>query len=165
MAHLASGSAAEQAQRDGRLLFISSGYFACHWCHVMQRESFRNPDIAALLNRFTVPVKVDRELQPALDAQLIEFVRETRGHAGWPLNVFLTPEGFPLLGLVYAPPGTSWCWCRTCNAPGARIRELSRLARAAAQELHGQDGATQGAAATGRGPAGGLRGGPVGGGR
>ncbi len=93
-----------QAQQEGKLLFISSGYFACHWCHVMQRESFRNPGIAALLNRFTIPVKLDRELQPALDAQLLAFVRKTRGHAGWPLNVFLTPEGYPLLGLVYAQP-------------------------------------------------------------
>ena len=130
----------QEAQRDGRLLFISSGYFACHWCHVMQRESFRNPDIAALLNRFTVPVKVDRELQPALDAQLIEFVRETRGHAGWPLNVFLTPEGFPLLGLVYAPPEDFLVLVQNLQrAWRAESAELSRLARAAAQELHGQD--------------------------
>ncbi|HEY9149971.1 MAG TPA: DUF255 domain-containing protein [Gammaproteobacteria bacterium] len=129
-----------EAQRDGRLLFISSGYFACHWCHVMQRESFRNPDIAALLNRLTVPVKVDRELQPALDAQLIEFVRETRGHAGWPLNVFLTPEGFPLLGLVYAPPEDFLVLVQNLQrAWRAESAELSRLARAAAQELHGQD--------------------------
>lgn len=129
-----------EAQREGRLLFISSGYFACHWCHVMQRESFRNPDIAALLNRFTVPVKVDRELQPALDAQLIEFVRETRGHAGWPLNVFLTPEGFPLLGLVYAPPEDFLVLVQNLQrAWRAEPAELSRVARAAAQELYGQD--------------------------
>ena len=134
----------EQAQREGRLLFISSGYFSCHWCHVMQRESFRNADIAARLNRFTLPVKVDRELQPALDAQLIEFVRKTRGHAGWPLNVFLTPEGYPLLGLVYAPPGDFLALITNLEQAWNEEREaLTRLAHVDMQELRGQDGATR----------------------
>ncbi len=91
-----------RARAGNKLLFISSGYFACHWCHVMQRESYRDPAVAALLNRYFIPVKVDRELHPALDAYLIDFVKSTRGRAGWPLNVFLTPEGYPLLGLTYA---------------------------------------------------------------
>ena len=91
------------AKAGNKLLFISSGYFACHWCHVMQRESYKNPQVAALLNEYFIPVKVDRELQPALDAHLIDFVQRTRGSAGWPLNVFLTPEGYPLVGLTYAP--------------------------------------------------------------
>ncbi|MCB1751412.1 MAG: thioredoxin domain-containing protein [Gammaproteobacteria bacterium] len=98
------GEALAAARADDRLLFISSGYFACHWCHVMQRESYKNPQVAALLNQNFVPVKVDRELQPALDAHLIDFVQRTKGNAGWPLNVFLTPEGYPLVGLTYAPP-------------------------------------------------------------
>ena len=93
----------ERARAENKLLYISSGYFACHWCHVMQRESYRNPQVAALLNHFFIPVKVDRELLPALDAHLIDFVRRTRGSAGWPLNVFLTPEGYPLIGLTYVP--------------------------------------------------------------
>ncbi|MES9961803.1 MAG: DUF255 domain-containing protein [Sedimenticola sp.] len=93
----------ERAQRENRLILISSGYFACHWCHVMQRESYQDPEIAAFLNRHFIPVKVDRELQPALDDHLINFVEKTRGSAGWPLNVFLTPEGYPLIGLTYAP--------------------------------------------------------------
>ncbi len=96
--------ALERARSENRLLFISSGYFACHWCHVMQRESYQNPETAALLNRHFIPVKIDRELQPALDAHLIEFVQRTRGSAGWPLNVFLTPEGYPLLGMTYERP-------------------------------------------------------------
>lgn len=94
----------KRAEREGKLLFISSGYFACHWCHVMHRESFRSPAIAERLNRLAIPVKLDRELWPDLDAGLIEFVSLTRGHAGWPLNVVLTPQGFPLLGFVYLPP-------------------------------------------------------------
>ncbi len=98
------GPAAWQAaQRENKLLFVSSGYFSCHWCHVMQRESYRDPKIAELLNRHFIPVKVDRELQPALDARLIDFVERTRGQAGWPLNVFITPEGYPLVGTVYLP--------------------------------------------------------------
>ncbi|WP_297527610.1 thioredoxin domain-containing protein [Thiohalobacter sp.] len=92
-----------QARREGRLIFISSGYFSCHWCHVMQRESFRDPEIAALLNEHYLPVKLDRELHPDLDALLMDFVEHTRGAGGWPLNVFLTPDGFPLVGVVYLP--------------------------------------------------------------
>lgn len=96
--------AIELARKEGRLLFVSSGYFSCHWCHVMQRESYRNATIAALLNEHFVPVKLDRELHGALDAHLIDFVERTQGQAGWPLNVFLTPEGYPLIGTTYQPP-------------------------------------------------------------
>ncbi len=91
------------AQKEGKMLFISSGYFACHWCHVMQRESYQNPVIAKLLNTWFIPVKVDRELNPALDEHLIDFVQRTQGRAGWPLNVFLTPEGYPVVGMTYVP--------------------------------------------------------------
>lgn len=70
----------------------------------MQRESFRNAEIARLLNERTIPVKVDRELAPGLDAILQEFSAATRGQSGWPLNVFVTPEGYPLVALLYAPP-------------------------------------------------------------
>jgi uncharacterized protein YyaL (SSP411 family) len=94
----------ELAKKEGKLLFVSSGYFACHWCHVMQRESYRNPAIAELLNTYFIPVKVDRELNPALDEHLIDFVQRTQGRAGWPLNVFLTPEGYPVVGITYLPP-------------------------------------------------------------
>ena len=92
-----------RAGSEDRLIFVSVGYFACHWCHVMQRESFSDPDVAALLNAHFVSVKVDRELDPALDAQLLRFVQATLGHAGWPLNVVLTPEGVPLFGFTYLP--------------------------------------------------------------
>lgn len=94
----------EQARREDRLLFVSIGYYACYWCHVMQKESFKDEKIAAYINSHYIPVKVDRELQPALDAQLLAFTEETGGQGGWPLNVFLTPEGHPLLGTVYLPP-------------------------------------------------------------
>ncbi|HHJ16525.1 MAG TPA: thioredoxin domain-containing protein [Gammaproteobacteria bacterium] len=91
------------ARKLNRPLLVSIGYFSCHWCHVMQRESYRDPLLAKMLNEHFIPVKVDRELAPALDAHLIEFVQLTRGNAGWPLNVFLTPEGEPIVGMTYMP--------------------------------------------------------------
>lgn len=97
-------AALDEAQRENKPIFLSSGYFACHWCHVMQRESFRDAEIAALLNRYFIPVKIDRELSPEEDAYLIAFVQRSRGIAGWPLSVFLTPEGHPLFGTAYIPP-------------------------------------------------------------
>ena len=96
-------SVVTQAKTGNRLIFISSGYFSCHWCHVMQRESYSDKAVADLLNQMAVPVKIDRELQPALDSWLIHFTEQTRGQAGWPLNVFLTPDGYPLIGMTYLP--------------------------------------------------------------
>lgn len=93
----------EQAKKENKLLFVSIGYFACHWCHVMQRESFADKGVAKKLNKNYISVKVDRELNPVLDKRLIEFVTVTNGTAGWPLNVFITPEGYPLVGATYLP--------------------------------------------------------------
>jgi len=93
-----------KAQQENKLLFVSIGYYACHWCHVMHRESYSNKKIAQKLNQHYIAVKVDRELNPVLDKRLIEFVNATTGSAGWPLNVFLTPEGYPLVGATYIPP-------------------------------------------------------------
>jgi len=122
------------AKRENKLLFVSSGYFACHWCHVMQREIFRDPQIAAMLNRDFIPVIVDRELQPALDARLIDFVERTRGQAGWPLNVFITPEGYPLVGTVYLPrdrfAGLLQKLARQWQEKGEKLAALAREAGA-----------------------------------
>lgn len=96
-------SALDKAKKENKLLFVSIGYFACHWCHVMQRESYADKGIAQKLNKNYISIKVDRELNPVLDKRLIEFVQITNGTAGWPLNVFLTPEGFPLVGATYMP--------------------------------------------------------------
>ena len=96
--------AVQLAREQAKLLYISVGYFSCHWCHVMQRESYQNEQIANFLNENFIPVKIDRELEPALDARLIEFVQATQGRAGWPLNVFLTPRGHPLYAVLYMPP-------------------------------------------------------------
>ena len=128
--------ALEKARKENKLIYISSGYFACHWCHVMQRESYQNPQVAALLNAHFIPVKVDRELQPALDAHLIDFVQRTRGSAGWPLNVFLTPEGYPLIGLTYSPVEPfRGLLVRLNNAWAERSEGLKATAQKASMEL------------------------------
>jgi len=93
-----------RAKRENKLLFVSVGYFSCHWCHVMQRESYKNLQIAALLNRDFIPVKVDRELNSGLDDALQTFSARLNGVAGWPLNAFVTPEGYPAFVMLYAPP-------------------------------------------------------------
>ena len=93
-----------KAQRENKPLFISVGYFTCHWCHVMERESFMDPAIAALLNRHFVSIKVDREQRPDIDAAYLRFVTLTRGSGGWPMTVFATPEGYPFAGGTYFPP-------------------------------------------------------------
>ncbi len=96
-------STLQRAQRSGKLILLSSGYYACHYCHVMKRESFENPDIATFINRHFIPVLIDRELNPVLDAQLLRFMEVIGAPQGWPLNVILTPDGFPLIGTVYRP--------------------------------------------------------------
>lgn len=123
----------QRAQQEHRLILISSGYFACHWCHVMQQQSFRNRVIAERLNNNFIAVKIDRELWPELDAYLIDFVEKTRGAAGWPLNVFLTPEGYPLVGTTYLPPeGFAEFLQRLEQRWQSDASNLTALARAAA---------------------------------
>jgi len=85
-------------------LFLSIGYSACHWCHVMERESFTDPDTAAFLNARFVSVKVDREERPDLDAIYMQAVTSLAGQGGWPLSVWLTPDGAPFYGGTYYPP-------------------------------------------------------------
>jgi uncharacterized protein len=96
--------ALRRAREEDRPLLVSIGYSACHWCHVMERESFEDPETAALLNERFVPVKVDREERPDVDALYMEAVQAMTGHGGWPLNVFLTPEQIPFYGGTYFPP-------------------------------------------------------------
>jgi uncharacterized protein YyaL (SSP411 family) len=96
--------ALERARAENRPLFISIGYFTCHWCHVMARESFSDPAIAALLNTHFVAVKIDREQRPDLDAAYMDYVTLTAGQGGWPLSVWATPEGEPFFGGTYFPP-------------------------------------------------------------
>jgi hypothetical protein len=93
------------ARRQNRPIFLSIGYSTCHWCHVMERESFENENIAAFLNEHFVSIKVDREERPDVDKIYMSFVQATSGQGGWPLNVFLTPDLKPFYGGTYFPPG------------------------------------------------------------
>ena len=97
-------AALEKARRENKPLFISIGYFTCHWCHVMARESFSDAAIAKLLNDHFVAIKIDREQRPDLDAAYMQYVQLTMGRGGWPLSVWATPDGEPFLGGTYYPP-------------------------------------------------------------
>ncbi|MBI4227291.1 MAG: thioredoxin domain-containing protein [Candidatus Omnitrophica bacterium] len=96
------------ARRDQKLIFLSIGYSTCHWCHVMERESFEDPAVAALLNAQFIAIKVDREERPDLDHLYMQAVMSLTGQGGWPLTVFLTPELQPVFGGTYFPPEERW---------------------------------------------------------
>jgi uncharacterized protein len=93
-----------RAKAEDRPLLVSIGYSACHWCHVMERESFEDPEIARLMNDHFVCIKVDREERPDIDALCMEACQAMTGHGGWPLNSFLTPEQAPFYAGTYFPP-------------------------------------------------------------
>ena len=94
----------EKARKENKPIFLSIGYSTCHWCHVMERESFSDPEIARLINDNFVPVKVDREERPDIDAIYMNFIQATTGSGGWPMTVFLTPGLKPFFGGTYFPP-------------------------------------------------------------
>ncbi len=93
-----------RAKADDKPILLSVGYSACHWCHVMERESFENAETAALMNRHFVNVKVDREERPDVDHIYMQAVQTMTGQGGWPMTVFLTPDGTPFYGGTYFPP-------------------------------------------------------------
>ncbi len=97
-------AALEKAKSEDKLILVSIGYAACHWCHVMERESFENEATAAILNRHFVAIKVDREERPDLDGHFMEILTAMTGSGGWPLHMFLTPDLTPVYGGTYFPP-------------------------------------------------------------
>src|SRR3954453_8023113 len=96
--------ALERPRAEDKPVNVSIGYSACHWCHVMERESYETPQIAALMNEHFVCMKVDREERPDVDAIYMDAVQAMTGHGGWPLNAFLTPDGVPFYAGTYYPP-------------------------------------------------------------
>lgn len=112
-----------RARLEDKPIFLSVGYSTCHWCHVMEHESFENAEIAAFLNAHFIPVKVDREERPDVDRVYMAFVQGTTGSGGWPMSVWLTPELKPFYGGTYFPPASKW------NRPGF-IDLLQELLRA-----------------------------------
>ncbi len=115
--------ALERARREDRPIFLSVGYSACHWCHVMEEESFENDEIAGLLNDYFVNVKVDREERPDVDGIYMDAVQMLSGQGGWPMSVWLTPQLEPFYAGTYFPPHTKW------GRPGFRdvIEEVHRV--------------------------------------
>ncbi len=93
----------ERASAEDRPILLSVGYSSCHWCHVMAHESFEDPDVAAVMNRLFVNVKVDREERPDVDSIYMQAVQAMTGHGGWPMTVFLAPDGRPFFGGTYFP--------------------------------------------------------------
>jgi uncharacterized protein len=115
-----------RARAEDKPIFLSIGYSTCHWCHVMEHESFENDAIAALLNEHFVAIKVDREERPDIDRVYMAFVQTTTGSGGWPMSVWLTPELQPFYGGTYFPPAARW------GRPGftEMIQEIARVWRA-----------------------------------
>ena len=113
----------ERARREDKPLFLSIGYSTCHWCHVMERESFEDDEVAALLNTHFVPVKVDREERPDVDRVYMTAMQALGQGGGWPLNVFLTPTLKPFWGGTYFPP-------RVLHGRPGMVELLPRLAEA-----------------------------------
>jgi uncharacterized protein YyaL (SSP411 family) len=113
----------EKSARENKPIFLSIGYSTCHWCHVMEHESFEDPVIAQILNQYFVPVKVDREERPDVDRVYMLFVQASTGSGGWPMSVWLTPERKPFFGGTYFPPDNRY------GRPGFRAI-LENLARA-----------------------------------
>ena len=94
----------EKAKKEGKLVFLSIGYSSCHWCHVMERESFANKEIAQILNDHFVCIKVDREERPDIDYIYMTALNVLGQQGGWPLSMFLTADGKPIIGGTYWPP-------------------------------------------------------------
>ena len=96
--------ALSKAKNENKLILVSIGYSACHWCHVMEHESFEDQDVADIMNRFFVCIKIDREVRPDIDQIYMDAVQLMTGSGGWPMRVWLTPELKPFFGGTYFPP-------------------------------------------------------------
>ena len=138
-------TALQKAQQENKLIFLSIGYAACHWCHVMAHESFEDPAIAAILNRHFVSIKVDREERPDLDGIYMSAVVAMTGQGGWPMSVFLTPEGEPFFGGTYFPPARRYGMASFREVLEAIVRawiheadEIRQSGQKMARELAGQ---------------------------
>ncbi len=104
----ATTEAFEKAAQEDKPVFLSIGYSTCHWCHVMERESFESEAIAAVLNRDFISIKVDREERPDIDRIYMMFVQATTGSGGWPMSVWLTPDRTPFFGGTYFAPDSRY---------------------------------------------------------
>ena len=151
------GEAFAKARAEDKPIFLSIGYSTCHWCHVMERESFENAVVAAQLNRDFVPIKVDREERPDVDRIYMSFVQAATGGGGWPMSVWLTPELEPFFGGTYFPPEDRWGHAgfssvltqiaQAWRSDRDRIGESARQALAQLEKQSAFDGAPAGSRA------------------
>jgi len=131
-----SNEAFEKARKENKPIFLSIGYFTCHWCHVMEKESYSDPSVAANLNQYFVSVKVDREERPDIDRLYIAYVEATTGSAGWPLNVLLTPDRKPFFGGTYfTPDQLKFLLQQVAGAWSKQRDSITQTAGRAAQQL------------------------------
>jgi uncharacterized protein len=126
------------AQKEGKLVFLSIGYSSCHWCHVMEKESFSDADIAKVLNENFVCVKVDREERPDVDDVYMTALQVTGQSGGWPLTMFLTPEGKPIFGGTYFPPADKKVGDDTSPGMPSVLKKVMDLHRDKKKELYEQ---------------------------
>jgi len=130
--------ALQKARKEDKPILVSIGYAACHWCHVMERESFEHSETAAFMNEHFVNIKIDREERPDLDHIYMEAVQAITGSGGWPLNVFLTPEAKPFYGGTYFPPRAIYnrpSWTDVLTAIVGSFREKRQDIELQAQQL------------------------------
>ncbi|HTB34783.1 MAG TPA: thioredoxin domain-containing protein, partial [bacterium] len=118
-----------RAKAEDKLMLVSIGYSTCHWCHVMEHESFSKPAVAELMNQWLVCVKVDREERPDVDRVYMNAVMALSGSGGWPLNCFITPDGKPIYGGTYFPPQPAFqrpSWTQLVTAIGQAWKDPSQ---------------------------------------
>ena len=130
--------ALQKAKDEQKVILVSIGYSACHWCHVMEKESFENEAIAALMNEFFISIKIDREERPDLDHIYMDAVQAISGGGGWPLNVFLTPDTKPFYGGTYYPPVKAFnrsSWTEVINAIAQSWKEKRNEIESQAENL------------------------------
>ncbi len=130
--------ALERSREENKPILVSIGYAACHWCHVMERESFENETVAAYMNEHFINIKIDREERPDLDHIYMDAVQAMTGSGGWPLNVFLTPEARPFYGGTYFPPARAYnraSWLEVLAGVAEAYREKQHEIQAQAENL------------------------------
>ena len=130
--------ALQKAIVENKIILVSIGYSACHWCHVMEKESFEDDAVAGLMNENFVNIKIDREERPDLDHIYMDAVQAMTGSGGWPLNVFLTPEAKPFYGGTYFPPVKAYnrsSWTEVLNGIQVAWKERADEIRSQAEKL------------------------------
>src|SRR6476620_8238424 len=130
--------ALQRAKNEDKPILVSIGYAACHWCHIMEKESFEDGATAQIMNKYFINIKIDREERPDLDHIYMDAVQAMTGNGGWPLNVFLTPEAKPFYGGTYFPPVKAYnraSWPEVLQGVSRLFKEKREEVEEKAEEL------------------------------